>query len=193
MQLDRQTLSGVESFVLRALDRPARSALELSGRPPWLTLAPALAGLALVALSCAFCEALVPAHSRLLGRLDVLRAALEALAVVAPSAVVLTTLLGLRAPPRLLIASFALALFTAGVVAACLAPLAAFLAVVSSSAPEVTLVPVLLLPGVTLAVHGAVTVRVLDALDGSPLARGFGRAQAMLLFAVFFALLRVLP
>ncbi len=187
MHLNRQTLPGLGRFALQALDRPARTALDLSVRPMLFTAPPALVGLGLVALACAFGDALVPASLIPGVRLDLLRAALEALIVVTPSGVVVATLLGVRASPGMLLSTTSLALFTAGVVAACLSPLTALLAVVSSSAPAVTLVPVLLLPAVVLGVLGAVPVRVLDSVDGTPVARGFGRAQALVLFAVFLA------
>src|SRR5688572_9713048 len=47
-----------QDFILRALDRPARSALELSRRSFLFTLAPAILGLALLAVCAALAAAL---------------------------------------------------------------------------------------------------------------------------------------
>src|SRR5256885_1319654 len=65
--------------LLRLLDRPARSALELARRPLSATLAPAVLGLFLVAAASALAGCISLAGFRLVPRLDVLRAVFEAL------------------------------------------------------------------------------------------------------------------
>lgn len=184
-------MSRINSFApasapaLQALDRPARAALELARMPILRTALPAAAGLAGIAASCALAEILVPPALRSGLRMDVLRGALEALAVAAPAALALAALLGLRVHPRALAASWAIGMLAAGMMALSLAPLTLFLAAASREEPRVTLVPLLLVPAVSLAVCSVFPVRVLDTVDGSPRARAFGRAWCVALLLVF--------
>lgn len=171
--------------VLRALDRPALTAIDLA-RKPWIfTLSPALVGLFLVATACAIAEML--ARGQLAGapRLDVLRAALEALVVVVPGALVLATFLRLRVRPRMLLGSLSAGLLLAGVVAICMTPLVLFLALVSREAPSVMVAPAFLLPAISMAIVATSPLRMIDVVDDSPGAWAFGRGLVAALVLVF--------
>ncbi|HEX8697200.1 MAG TPA: hypothetical protein VF815_00045, partial [Myxococcaceae bacterium] len=130
--------------LLRSLDRPARTALDLAQQPLWATLSPALLGIFLVAAASALAGCVSLAGFRLAPRLDSLRAVFESLLVVVPGTAVFAVYLRLRLSARTFLAATALGLFSAGVVATCLLPLVAFLAVVAdqsrSSLPLSTLV-----------------------------------------------------
>lgn len=172
--------------VLRALDRPALTALDLARRPWIFTLSPALVGLFLVAAACALAEAL--ARRQLAGapRLDVLRAALEAMVVVVPGALVLATFLRLRVRPRMLLGSVSTGLLLAGVIAVCMMPLVLFLSLVSSEAPSVMIAPAFLVPALSLAIVATAPLRMIDVVDDSAGAWLFGRGFVAALVLVFF-------
>ncbi len=171
-------------FVLRALDRPARAALELSRRSPAFTLAPAILGISLLVACAAIADALMTSREGA-PRFDLLRGALESLLLVVPGSVVLGTWLKLRLPPRMLIGAVALGMLTAGVVCVSFVPLMLFLAVVSSEAPRVMLAAVALAPLLCVGIGAATMIRVVDAADDSRRAWLFARGYALLLFAVF--------
>src|SRR5688572_29309399 len=117
--------------LLRLLDRPARSALELARRPLSATLAPATLGIFLVAAASALAGCISLSGFRLVPRLDVLRAVFESLLVVIPGTTVFAIYLRLRIPARAFLAATALGLLAAGVVATCVLPLMGFIAVVA--------------------------------------------------------------
>lgn len=171
-----------QDYVLRALDRPARTALELSRRNVLHTISPAIVGLMLLAACELLARALAPSEAP---GLDFLRAALESMAVVVPGAIVLGTWLRLRVPPRMLVAAVALGLLMSGVVCASFVPLVLFLAIVSSEAPDVMTTAVLLVPALCVAVGAATVLRVVEASDASMRAWFFARAYVVLLLSVF--------
>ena len=171
--------------LLRALDRPARHALDLARRP-WLhTVAPAVVGLFLVAASTTVAAWLDPSSRGLSPRADVLRALCESLAVVVPGLAVLATYARLRITPGALVAGAALGLLVAGVVSLSLVPLMAFLALVSRDVVFVLRGLALLVPAVALASVAVVVLRVLDAVDRSARAQWLGRGFVVGLFVVF--------
>jgi hypothetical protein len=177
--------------LLRALDRPARAAVELARRPLWATAAPALLGVFLVAVASLLAGCLSPSGPRLVPRLDALRAVFEALLVVVPGTTVFAIYLRLRLSTRVLLAATALGLLAAGVVAACVLPLMAFLAVVAFEARTLLFVPALLVPGLALATVAVLPARVITGLDPSDKALWLSRAFVLFLGAVFF--LRIHP
>lgn len=177
--------------LLRAVDRPAREALELSRRPWMATLAPALLGLVLVATNAALTGFVSAQGLRLMPRVDALSALGEALLVVVPSTLVFSVYLRLGLSPRVLLAATALGLLAAGLVTTCVMPLMAFLVLVSKEAPLILALPSLFVPGLALATLASVVVRVITSLGASRSAWWTSRAFALLLLAVFC--LRVLP
>lgn len=177
--------SNLTDSLLRAVDRPAREALELARRPLGATVAPALLGVFLVAASSAAAGFVSPGGFRLAPRLDALRAVFEALLVVIPGTIVFASYLRLRLPPRVLLAATSIGLLAAGLVAACVLPLMAFLVLVSSEAPIVLGLPALIVPGLALATVAALPARVITALDPSRSAWWLSRAFVFFLGAVF--------
>jgi hypothetical protein len=181
--------------LLRAVDRPAREALDLARRPLVATLAPALLGLFLVATSSTLVgfvyPSVLPGGLRLAPNIDALRALFEALLVVVPGTLVFAIYLRLRTSTRTLLAAISIGLFAAGLVASCVLPLMAFLALIAQNAPLVLALPALFVPGLALATLVALPVRVITALDPSRSAWWLSRAFAVCLGAVFF--LRIIP
>ena len=177
--------------LMRAVDRPAREALDLARRPWAATLGPTLLGLFLVAASSALVGFISPEGVRLAPHFDTLSALFEALAVVFPGTLVFAIYLRLRISPRVLLASLSIGLLAAGLVAACALPLMAFLALVSREAPHLLALPALFVPGLALTTLMTLPVRVITALDGSRPAWVLSRAFAVCLGAVFF--LRIAP
>jgi hypothetical protein len=175
--------------LLRAVDRPAREALDLSRRPLAATLAPALLGIFLVAATSAAAGFVSPGGLQLAPRLDALRAVFEALLVVIPGTVVFAIYLRLRLTTRVLLAATSIGLLAAGLVASCVMPLMAFLVLVAKEAPLVLALPSLFVPGLALATLAALPVRAITTLDSSRSAWWLSRAFAFFLGAVF--LLRV--
>ncbi|QRN94711.1 hypothetical protein JRI60_37180 [Archangium violaceum] len=175
--------------LLRAVDRPAREALDMARRPLAATLAPALLGLFLVAASSATVGFISPEGLQLVPRLDALRAVFEALLVVIPGTLVFAIYLRLRLSTRTLLAATAIGLFAAGLVATCVLPLMAFLMLVSREAPLVLALPSVFVPALALSTLAALPVRVITSLDPSRAAWWLSRAFAFFLGAVF--LLRV--
>jgi len=170
--------------LLRSLDRPARTALDLARRPLWATVAPALLGIFLVAASSALAGCISIQGFRLAPRLDSLRAVFESLLVVVPGTTVFAIYLRLRISARSFLAATALGLLSAGVVAACLLPLVAFLAVVAEESRS-ALPLSMLAPGIALATVALLPARVMTALDPSRNARWLARAFIFFLGAVF--------
>jgi hypothetical protein len=175
----------VLNSLLRSLDRPARTALELANRPLSATVSPALMGIFLVAASSALAGCISLGGFRLVPRLDSLRAVFESLLVVVPGTTVFAIYLRLRISARAFLAATALGLFAAGVVAACVLPLMAFIAVVAVESRSAMPLPVLFVPGIALATVGFLGARVMTALDSSMAARWLARAFIFFLGAVF--------
>jgi hypothetical protein len=171
--------------LLRLLDRPARSALELARRPLSATLAPATLGIFLVAAASALAGCISLSGFRLVPRLDVLRAVFEALLVVIPGTTVFAIYLRLRIPSRAFLASTALGLLAAGVVATCVLPLMGFISVVAVKSRMDLPIPLLFVPGLALATVAALVARVIVTLDTSKAARWLSRAFIFSLGAVF--------
>ncbi len=171
--------------LLRLLDRPARSALELARRPVSATLAPAVLGIFLVAAASALAGCISLTGFRLVPRLDVLRAVFEALLVVVPGTTVFAVYLRLRISPRAFLAATALGLLAAGVVATCVLPLMGFIAVVAVKSRTDVPMPLLFVPGLALATVAALPARVIVSLDSSKAARWLSRAFIFFLGAVF--------
>ncbi len=171
--------------LLRAVDRPAREALDMARRPLTATLAPALLGLMLVAATSAASGFVSSTGLRFVPRLDALRAVFEALLVVIPGTVVFAIYLRLRLSTRVLLASTAIGLLAAGLVATCVMPLMAFLVLVAKDAPTILVLPSVFVPGLALATVAALPVRVITALDPSRAAWWLSRAFAFFLGAVF--------
>lgn len=171
--------------LLRLLDRPARSALELARRPLSATLAPAVLGIFLVAAASALAGCISLTGFRLVPRLDVLRAVFEALLVVVPGTTVFAVYLRLRIPPRAFLAATALGLLAAGVIAACVLPLMGFIAVVAVQSRVEVPMPLLFVPGLALATVATLPARVIVSLDSSKGARWLARAFIFFLGAVF--------
>jgi hypothetical protein len=175
--------------LLRAVDRPAREALDMARRPLAATLAPALLGIFLVAATSATAGFVSPGGLRLAPRLDALRAVFEALLVVVPGTLVFAIYLRLRLTTRVLLAATSIGLLAAGLVATCVMPLMAFLVLVAQDAPLILALPAVFVPGLALATLAALPVRVITSLDSSQAAWWMSRAFAFFLGAVF--LLRV--
>jgi hypothetical protein len=171
--------------LLRAVDRPAREALDMARRPLTATLAPALLGLVLVAATSAASGFVSSTGLRFVPRLDALRAVFEALLVVIPGTVVFAIYLRLRLTTRVLLAATAIGLLAAGLVATCVMPLMAFLVLVAKDAPTILVLPSVFVPGIALATVAALPVRVITALDPSRGAWWLSRAFAFFLGAVF--------
>ncbi len=171
--------------LLRAVDRPAREALDMARRPLTATLAPALLGLMLVAATSAASGFVSSTGLRFVPRLDALRAVFEALLVVIPGTVVFAIYLRLRLSTRVLLAATAIGLLAAGLVATCVMPLMAFLVLVAKDAPTILVLPSVFVPGLALATVAALPVRVITALDPSRAAWWLSRAFAFFLGAVF--------
>jgi hypothetical protein len=171
--------------LLRLLDRPARSALELARSPLSATLAPATLGIFLVAAASALAGCISLSGFRLVPRLDVLRAVFEALLVVIPGTTVFAIYLRLRIPARAFLASTALGLLAAGVVATCVLPLMGFISVVAVKSRMDLPIPLLFVPGLALATVAALVARVIVTLDTSKAARWLSRAFIFSLGAVF--------
>ncbi|PTL75239.1 hypothetical protein [Vitiosangium sp. GDMCC 1.1324] len=175
--------------LLRAVDRPAREALDMARRPLAATLAPALLGIFLVAATSAAAGFVSPEGPRFAPRLDALRAIFEALLVVIPGTLVFAIYLRLRLSTRVLLAATSIGLLAAGLVATCVMPLMAFLVLVSKEAPLILSLPTVFVPGLALATLAALPVRVITSLDSSRAAWWMSRAFAFFLGAVF--LLRI--
>ena len=187
-------LPSVGRSLLRAIDLPAREALETARRPLSYTLTPALIGLSLIALASLISAALDPGRTgtaSLVPRADVLRAVIEALAVVVPGAIGFAVYLQLRIPARAMLAATAIGLLVGGVVAISLVPLMAFLAIVARAQPTALVTPGFLVPAIALAAVAAIPVRVIRALDRSDRATWLARAFSVLVFAAFA--IRVAP
>jgi hypothetical protein len=173
----------------RALDRPAREALEIARKPLAFMLAPALSGAFLVAASSLVAGLMIPElHWGHLAR-DVhargLLAAAEALAVVVPGLVVFAGYFRLRAPIGALLAATGIGLLLAGVVSVSLVPLVAFLAVVSRSPEAGLFASELLIPGIALGAAVLVPLRLIEAVDRSDRATWLGRAFAAVAAVAF--------
>ena len=171
--------------LLRLLDRPARSALELARRPLTATLAPAALGIFLVAAASALAGCISLSGFRLVPRLDVLRAVFESLLVVVPGTTVFAIYLRLRIPARAFLAATALGLLAAGVVATCVLPLMGFISIVAVKSRMEVPIPLLFVPGLALATVAALSARVIVSLDTSRAARWLSRAFIFFLGAVF--------
>jgi hypothetical protein len=171
--------------LLRLLDRPARSALELARRPLSATLAPATLGIFLVAAASALAGCISLSGFRLVPRLDVLRAVFESLLVVIPGTAVFAIYLRLRITARAFLAATALGLLAAGVVAACVLPLMGFISIVAVKSRLEVPIPLLFVPGIALATVAALSARVIVSLDTSSGARWLSRAFIFFLGAVF--------
>lgn len=171
--------------LLRLLDRPAHSALELARRPLSATLAPATLGIFLVAAASALAGCISLSGFRLVPRLDVLRAVFESLLVVIPGTTVFAIYLRLRIPARAFLAATALGLLAAGVVATCVLPLMGFISIVAVKSRTEVPIPLLFVPGLALATVAALSARVIVSLDTSPAARWLSRAFIFFLGAVF--------
>jgi hypothetical protein len=171
--------------LLRSLDRPARTALEMAHRPLSATVSPALLGIVLVAASSALAGCISFNGFRLVPRLDSLRAVFESLLVVVPGTTVFAIYLRLRISARAFLAATALGLLAAGVVAACVLPLMAFIAVVARESRSNIPLPLLFVPGLALATVAFMGARVMTALDSSTAARWLARAFIFFLGAVF--------
>lgn len=172
--------------LFRSVDRPAREALDLSRRPLVATLSPALLGLFLVATSSALVGFVSPSGLRLAPNIDALRALFEALLVVVPGMLVFAIYLRLRTSTRVLMAAISIGLLAAGLVAACVLPLMAFLTLIAQNAPLILALPAVFVPGLALATLVALPVRVITSLDPSRSAWWLSRAFAVCLGAVFF-------
>ena len=174
------------SSLLRALDRPARSAVELSHRPFLSTVAFALAGLGLVALASAAAILLDLGRPSLgLPRFDALRAGLEALAIVSPALFIGAVYLGIRMAPRTLLALFSLGVLTGGIVAVSLVPLMAFLSLVERTRDGLQFALSPLVPLVMLLAVSVVVLRTMETLDTSKVSIWTARVFVALLFSVF--------
>lgn len=171
--------------LLRSLDRPARAALELSRSRLSATLAPALLGSFLAAAALLLAGCITVSGFQRVPRLDALRAVFEALLVVVPGTTVFAIYLRLRFSARAFLAATSLGLLAAGVVAACILPLVAFLVVVASETHSLISAPLLLVPAISLATVGVLTGRVMTALDSSRGAYWLSRAFIFFLGAVF--------
>jgi hypothetical protein len=171
--------------LLRSLDRPARTALDLANRPLLATIAPALTGIFLVAAASALAGFISLNGFRLVPRLDSLRAFFESLLVVVPGTTVFAIYMRLRISARTFLAATALGLLAAGVVATCVLPLMAFIAVVAAESRMNFPLPVLFVPGIALATVAVLAARVMTALDSSQSARWLARAFIFFLGAVF--------
>jgi hypothetical protein len=181
--LERLDLS---SSLLRALDRPARQALELSRQPLRETVAPALLGLFLIATSSVLAGLATPEGARVALRLDAVRAALESLCVVVPGTAVFAIYLRLRISTRTFLAGTAIGLLAAGLMAACVLPLMGFLVLLSTERDWLIRgLLSLMVPGLALATVAVLPVRVITSLDRSPTALWLSRAFAFFLIAVF--------
>jgi hypothetical protein len=176
----------LSSSLLRALDRPARQALELSRRPLRETAAPALLGLFLITAASVLAGLATPEAGRFALRLDPVRAALESLCVVVPGTAVFAIYLRLRISTRAFLAGTAIGLLAAGLMAACALPLMGFLVMLSMEQDWlIRALPPLLVPGLALATVAVFPVRVITSLDRSPTAFWLSRAFAFFLIAVF--------
>jgi hypothetical protein len=176
----------LSSSLLRALDRPARQALELSRRPFLETAAPALLGLFLIAAASVLAGLATAGEGRIALRLDPVRAALESLCVVVPGTAVFATYLRLRISTRAFLAGTAIGLLAAGLMAACVLPLMGFLVLLSTEQSWfIEGLPAVLVPGLALATVTVFPMRVITSLDRSSAAFCLSRAFAFLLIAVF--------
>ena len=99
--------------LIDALDRPARSALELAHTRARHTVLPGAVGVGLCALACGTADALGDGDAL---ALTGLRALLEALLVVVPTSLIAFMFLRLRVPPRAFVSAASLGLLLAGVV-----------------------------------------------------------------------------
>ncbi len=169
---------------LDALDRPAREAIRLSARSPWLTAGPFALGLSQLGLALWAARGLAghaghgPAIDWARG-VDPLRALLEGLVLVAPGSVILATYARVLVAPRALLAAYGLGVLTAGFVALATLPVCALLAVVAApdrAAPICVLLPA----AVAVLTIASVTARVLRTLDSRsgirPLSLALGAA-----------------
>lgn len=173
-----------------ALDRPARSALLLQARPLWVTAGIGLGGAALVAAASLSSLALdgLQFGRAILPRADLVRAAFEALLVVVPSATLLSAYFRIALSPRVIVASLAIGLFAAGLVALATLPLMAFLTLFSRATP--LLAPGAMLPIVALIATAGVSERIIRAIDPSRRARVFLFGFHLVLAAVFVVRLK---
>jgi hypothetical protein len=169
--------------LFRGIDLPARVSIELSEAPVWTSLALAIAGVGSAGLALAAVSALSLARGGPL-RLDAMSAAAEALALVAPGAIVLATFARVAVRPRVLVQALALGLATAGLVACALVPFAAYLTLLDRDAAAVRhLVPGL--AAVSLLATASVPLRVLRSLDPGVRANHASLFVPVLLLALF--------
>jgi len=173
--------------LLYPLDRPARAALDLGRAPLSRTAALGAAGLGLWAVSSVLANGLLGAwHS-----FDALGGALEALAVAFPGLLVFAAYLRVSVPSRALLAAQAVALWTCGVVSACLLPLLAFLAAASHGQLFALHLRGLLVPVVGLGVASAVLLRVLRTFDARPRTRLLSHAFVAMVSVAFLVKLQM--
>lgn len=172
--------------LLRALDLPARHAVELGQRPLLATLAPLLGGLGLMSIASSAAALIdLPGPSFGVPRLEALLAGFEALLVVMPALLIAAMYAGLRMGPRTLAAALAVAVLAGGMVAVSLVPLMAFLGLVERTKEGLQFAMSPLVPTVALVAVSAVTSRVMTTLDASVRSLWLARAFIALLFSVF--------
>jgi hypothetical protein len=168
---------------LASIDRPALEALALARRSLVTTTGRAAIGLAMIAAASAIATLIGRARGAV--ELDVLRAGLEAIAVVLPLSLVALASSSSAVSPRVLLAAIALGLLAGGVSAVALLPLMAFLALVDHGAAGLIASPSFLVPVVALAAVLLVPLRVTRAIDASLRTLWAGRGFALLLCVVF--------
>jgi hypothetical protein len=173
----------LRSTLLDALDRPAREALLLQARPPWVTGGIALAGALLIVLASLSSLALdgLQFGEEILPRVDLLRSMFEAMLLVAPSAILVSAYFRIAVSPRVVLAAISLGLLIGGVVVASALPLMVYLTLFSRATPLIA--PGAILPLVALAASASTSGRVIRSIDPSIRARNF-----VLSFQVILAL-----
>jgi hypothetical protein len=184
------TVSGIRDGIFRALDRPAREALELARRPTVHTATPAAVGVVLIAVASivAALPSLAAHNTRDLGlalSVDGLRPLLETLAAIMPLTLVLSGYLRLATSSRAILAAFAIGLLLAGVVSVSLLSMVFFLVVVSGDNVAVPTLLSMVIPCVALGTILSVVVRVSGTIDPSRRAWLVTRFAATLAAAVF--------
>lgn len=171
-----------QPFFFRALDLPAREALELGRRGVLASLAPAAVGLGVVALSSLATDALAPVHP--IG-LAALRALLVAMVTVVPGTAALVVHRKLSLGPRGVLAAVSVASLVAGVASAALLPLIAYVRLVARAGAQFLGFFPLLVALVGLAAIALVPGRVMRAIDPRPASAAISYLYGHGLVAVF--------
>lgn len=172
--------------LFRAIDMPARAAVELGRASPLRLVGIAGSGAAMVMMSSLSTSVLTGSPITEQATLGGLAAAATAIGVVVPALVVIASYARVAATARTIVAAASIGVLLAGVVCVAAVPLLAFLALVAP-ADAMLATPALLISGAAVVAASSVPARVIAALDERTRAQLMSRAFVVAAYVAFVA------